>query len=221
MTQQPETPSSSAAHAMTSCAAHAVRAAKVRMFPGAPRMVREPQKGSAHLKAICGHLDGYFFGYLLVLCCFMLLLFYFNLVCCCWFMLVFMLVHQDSRCPVSAAGAKSCGCHTVPPCACSPWPRLLRSSWAIIENGSICCCLGPQLLNFCLGEHLNFRLRRLIRAVGSAVRRSGTAWCALGSFGGGFLGGDEVDVSVEVGQDSMLGLSTQDRLGDGSHFHNC
>lgn len=41
------------------------------------------------------------------------------------------------------------------------------------------------------------------------LRRSGTAWCALGSFGGGFLGGDEVDVSVEVGQNAMLGLTTQ------------
>ena len=41
------------------------------------------------------------------------------------------------------------------------------------------------------------------------LRRSGTAWCALGSFGGGFLGGDEVDVSVEVGQNAVLGLTTQ------------
>lgn len=40
-------------------------------------------------------------------------------------------------------------------------------------------------------------------------RRSGTAWCALGSFGGGFLGGDEVDVDVDMEKDTVLTMTTQ------------
>ena len=41
-------------------------------------------------------------------------------------------------------------------------------------------------------------------------RRSGSAWCAIGSFGGGLLGGDEVDMAVEVDPNATLTLVTQD-----------
>ena len=41
-------------------------------------------------------------------------------------------------------------------------------------------------------------------------RRSGSAWCAIGSFGGGLLGGDEVDMAVEVDPYATLTLVTQD-----------
>ena len=44
---------------------------------------------------------------------------------------------------------------------------------------------------------------------GFPIRRSGTAWCALGSFGGGFLGGDEVDVDVHMEKDTVLTMTTQ------------
>ncbi|CAE7563663.1 ndc80 [Symbiodinium sp. CCMP2456] len=40
-------------------------------------------------------------------------------------------------------------------------------------------------------------------------RRSGSAWCAIGSFGGGLLGGDEVDMAVEVDSNATLTLVTQ------------
>ena len=40
-------------------------------------------------------------------------------------------------------------------------------------------------------------------------RRSGAAWCALGSFGGGFLGGDEVDLKIEVAEGATLAMTTQ------------
>lgn len=42
-----------------------------------------------------------------------------------------------------------------------------------------------------------------------APRRSGAAWCALGSFGGGFLGGDEVDLKIEVAEGATLAMTTQ------------
>eukprot|EP00439_Symbiodinium_sp_Y106_P066506 s965_g10.t2 len=50
---------------------------------------------------------------------------------------------------------------------------------------------------------------RLLPMVNSAVERSGSAWGAIGSFGGGLLGGDEVDMAVEVDPYATLTLVTQ------------
>lgn len=50
---------------------------------------------------------------------------------------------------------------------------------------------------------------RLLPMATAAAERSGTAWCALGSFGGGFLGGDEVDVDVHMEKDTVLTMTTQ------------
>ena len=38
------------------------------------------------------------------------------------------------------------------------------------------------------------------------------AWCAIGSFGGGLLAGDEVDMAVEVQPHAALTLVTQDKV---------
>jgi urease accessory protein len=39
--------------------------------------------------------------------------------------------------------------------------------------------------------------------------RVGAAWCAMGEYGGGLLGGDCVDMDVAVGPDATLLLSSQ------------
>ncbi|CAE8639709.1 unnamed protein product [Polarella glacialis] len=50
---------------------------------------------------------------------------------------------------------------------------------------------------------------RLLPMMPAAAERAGGAWCALGSFGGGLLGGDEVDLKISVGAGASLALVTQ------------
>eukprot|EP00930_Biecheleria_cincta_P027260 TRINITY_DN19144_c0_g1_i2.p1 TRINITY_DN19144_c0_g1~~TRINITY_DN19144_c0_g1_i2.p1 ORF type:complete len:623 (-),score=89.83 TRINITY_DN19144_c0_g1_i2:55-1923(-) len=50
---------------------------------------------------------------------------------------------------------------------------------------------------------------RLLPMQPAAIDRSGAAWCALGSFGGGLLGGDAVDLTLSVGCGASLALVTQ------------
>ena len=45
------------------------------------------------------------------------------------------------------------------------------------------------------------------------------AWCAIGSFGGGLLAGDEVDVAVEVQPHAALTLVTQDKVFNKSAWY--
>ena len=63
-------------------------------------------------------------------------------------------------------------------------------------------------------QHVAFLVARNI----FILRRSGSAWCAIGSFGGGLLGGDEVDMAVEVEAHASLALVTQEPSGVRSHL---
>lgn len=50
---------------------------------------------------------------------------------------------------------------------------------------------------------------RLLPMRPSSAEDAGAAWCALGSLGGGLLGGDKIDVDVAVGEAASLCLFTQ------------